>query len=274
MGYREAGLIDKVRNLEAKLEKAETELECSSTRSASQALQQSQCVPPQAPQQQPEDGFFDGQIQAPQDGFQSEGWSEMTAEGQGGFQGGLIFAKREQLSCSNPRCNFAVHSDPKVCESHCCKKCRDSPEDRDPAHGQLCERVVVTRPKGGHSSVKVANGAHCAKSLTGGSYAWPPPPPPKAKAPEFDSPTKSVGAASSGTTAELTAEAGSAASGSGSASSSSQPRTQALAPPAQSSPHAPAKDDPWHSFKGASGWNQGGAHWVARKDAGKSRDVW
>mmetsp|Transcript_37408 Transcript_37408/g.105628 ORF Transcript_37408/g.105628 Transcript_37408/m.105628 type:complete len:555 (+) Transcript_37408:84-1748(+) len=45
--------------------------------------------------------------------------------------------------CAHPKCTYLVHSNSSMIATHCCRKCRETPEDQAPRHGPACEHNDV-----------------------------------------------------------------------------------------------------------------------------------
>jgi hypothetical protein len=61
--------------------------------------------------------------------------------------------------CWHPRCSFALHSNPDVCEQFCCKRCLQNfttdPDADSNDHGKLCEGKLAGAPLAAGSSSRV-----------------------------------------------------------------------------------------------------------------------
>lgn len=47
--------------------------------------------------------------------------------------------------CAHPKCNFLVHSDPKLTKTHCCRACQGTQTHMAPNHGPVCEKRKAGR---------------------------------------------------------------------------------------------------------------------------------
>jgi len=76
------------------------------------------------------------------------GGSDLKSRG-GGYPSGAAaappVAKKEEKRCAHPKCNYLVHSDPKLTKTHCCRACQGTQTHMAPNHGPVCEKRMAPR---------------------------------------------------------------------------------------------------------------------------------